>query len=356
MPPACKACGANRASLRRPKTGDALCRGCFCAAFEAEVLATVRGARLLPAGQRVAVGASGGKDSTVLAHVLQRLNSQHGLGLDLRLLAVDEGIAGYRDAALAAVTRQSARWGLPLTVVSYRQLYGWTLDAIALQTGRRSNCTFCGVLRRQALERGARLLGADRIVTGHNADDMAETVLMNFLRGDAGRLARGGGLGSAGEGGALPRCRPLQFAYEKEIVLYAYFQGLDYFSTECVYAPDAFRGRARALLKDLEAARPSAVLDLVHSAERLTLRPGTGPPPPTTCTHCGSLASRPLCQACQLLDGLNRGLPRLGIGGEARLGDRVRPREGQAPGEGQESGKPPGKGGGGPLLPATLAF
>ena len=36
--------------------------------------------------------------------------------------------------------------------------------------------------------------------SGHNADDMAETVLMNFLRGDAGRLARGGGLGSPGVG------------------------------------------------------------------------------------------------------------------------------------------------------------
>lgn len=39
--------------------------------------------------------------------------------------------------------------------------------------------TFCGVFRRQALDRGAALLKADKIVTGHNADDMAETVLMN---------------------------------------------------------------------------------------------------------------------------------------------------------------------------------
>lgn len=143
---------------------------------------------------------------------------------------------------------------------------------------------------------------------------MAETVLMNFLRGDAGRLARGGGLGSPGEGGALPRCRPLQLASQKEVVLYAHFRRLDYFSEECVYAPEAFRGHARDLLKQLEAARPSAVLDLVHSAERLALAPAARPPPPGACSRCGALASRALCQACALLDGLNRGRPRLAIG------------------------------------------
>ena len=48
---------------------------------------------------------------------------------------------------------------------------------------------------------------------------------------------------------------------------YAYFKKLDYFSTECIYSPDAYRGHARAFLKDLESARPSAIIDIIHSGE-----------------------------------------------------------------------------------------
>jgi cytoplasmic tRNA 2-thiolation protein 1 len=40
-------------------------------------------------------------------------------------------------------------------------------------------CSFCGVFRRQALDRGAVKMKADKLVTGHNADDLAETVIMN---------------------------------------------------------------------------------------------------------------------------------------------------------------------------------
>lgn len=42
-------------------------------------------------------------DSTVLAHVLSTLNARHGYGLDLFLLSIDEGIAGYRDDSLDTV-------------------------------------------------------------------------------------------------------------------------------------------------------------------------------------------------------------------------------------------------------------
>ena len=121
------------------------------------------------------------------------------------------------------------RYGIPLEIVSYKELYGWSMDEIVKAVGAKSNCTFCGVLRRQALERGARLLRTDCIATGHNSDDVAETVLLNLLRGDAPRLRRctaprtGGEGGEQLPGGAVPRVKPLRLAYEKEIVMYAYF-------------------------------------------------------------------------------------------------------------------------------------
>ena len=58
------------------------------------------------------------------------------------------------------------------------------MDEIVTYSGLNNNCTYCGVLRRQAMERGAILLGASKLILGHNADDLAETVLMNILRGD----------------------------------------------------------------------------------------------------------------------------------------------------------------------------
>lgn len=49
------------------------------------------------------MGASGGKDSTVLMHIMCTLNKRHGYGLNLELVSVDEGITGYRDDSLETV-------------------------------------------------------------------------------------------------------------------------------------------------------------------------------------------------------------------------------------------------------------
>ncbi|GAA6038298.1 hypothetical protein JCM8097_003931 [Rhodosporidiobolus ruineniae] len=394
----CPPSSPNRAIIRRPKNAQPVCKDCFFEVFETEVHHTIMGygqaellggakgkkKELFRRGERVAIGASGGKDSTVLAYIMTLLNERYDYGLDLCLLSIDEGISGYRDASLDTVKRNAEQYRLPLKILSYEELYqGWTMDKVVSSVGKKGNCTYCGVFRRQALDRGAHTLEVDHIVTGHNADDVAETVLMNVLRGDFARLQRCTAITTGGDpednnplpdlpdeddegerGGVenmlprtIKRSKPFKYAYEKEIVMYAYFKKLDYHSTECIYAPTAYRGYARALVKDLEAVRPSAIVDLIYSGESMASsahlrgpRAGGDPDPhavvhkkgytvPTgrgrggaggckgaggggggpvqqACQRCGHLSSQPLCQACMLLEGLNKGVAKVDLAAE----------------------------------------
>lgn len=302
----CETCGLKKAFILRPKTKKAICKECFFSIFEEEIHFTIVTNKLFVPGDKVAIGASGGKDSTVLAHVLDHLNRKYHYGLELFLLSIDEGITGYRDDSLETVKKNQQTYNLPLKILSYKELYGWTMDQIVKEIGLTNNCTFCGVFRRQALDRGAVLLGASKIVTGHNADDIAETVLMNILRGDYFRLGKSVDIMTGNDGDAIPRCKPFKYTYEKEIVMYAYHKKLDYFSTECKYSPNAYRGYVRELIKDLELIRPSSVIDIIHSGEQITLKTQAKTPQKLKCERCGFIASNKLCKACILLEGLNK--------------------------------------------------
>lgn len=326
-------------------------------------------------GEIVVSGASGGKDSTVLLHILTLLNKRHSYNIDIRLLSIDEGIDGYRDDSISTVKENAKTYQLPLHILSYRDLFGWTMDEIVRRVGVRNSCTYCGVLRRQALERGAVQIGATVIATGHNADDNAETVLMNFLRADLPRLAQNAGgttstfSTSEGRSGttsdavdhegsspmtppgasqhgsrsdtigsleeevvghscppvALRRVKPLKNIYQKDIVLYARYKQLIYFTTECTYAREAFRGTVRDLLKRLEVIQPQCIAQIVHSAECLPFQPSAFSTSRTkssssgnltvassedekgrlqACLCCGAATTQPRCRACLLLSSL----------------------------------------------------
>ncbi|KAK6533227.1 nucleotidyltransferase [Arthrobotrys megalospora] len=355
----CVICQTNRAQVIRPKNGQKICKSCFLEVFELEIHTTIVENNIFPnRGERVAIGASGGKDSTVLAATLKALNERYDYGVEFVLLSIDEGIHGYRDDSLETVKRNAIQYEMELCIVGYDTLYGWTMDKVVEMVGRKGNCTYCGVFRRQALDRGAKQLDISHILTGHNADDIAETVLMNFLRGDLPRLGRCAEIMTASPTSAMKRSKPLKYAYEKEIVLYAHYRELDYFSTECVYSPEAFRGNARSLLKELEKIRPSSVLDIVRSGEQLVhdaigpnkLRyeeqnewyeggkgsendkhilgnlkspPGHGTTHQTTdgsriqtigvCENCGYMSSQPICKACVLVDSLNKTNASVGV-------------------------------------------
>jgi len=175
----CDYCHERRPQLQRPKTGCRVCKPCFIRRFEDEIHDTIVSNNLFVRGERVALGASGGKDSTVLAHVMKTLNDRYDYGIELHLVSIDEGIRGYRDDSLETVKRNQAQYQLPLTILSYKDLYGWSMDEIVAKIGLKQNCTVCGVFRRQALDRGAQVIGANKLLTGHNCDDIAETVLIN---------------------------------------------------------------------------------------------------------------------------------------------------------------------------------
>ena len=76
---------------------------CFFDQFESEIHYTIVSNRLFEKNEKVAVGASGGKDSTVLAYILNLLNKKYDYDLNLVLVSVDEGITGYRDDSLKTV-------------------------------------------------------------------------------------------------------------------------------------------------------------------------------------------------------------------------------------------------------------
>lgn len=364
----CELCKLNKPMIKRHTDGVKACKTCFIRAFEDDVHNTIVSTGIFKRGDHVAVAASGGKDSTVLAFLLATLNERHDYGVRLTLLAIDEGITGYRDDSLETVKENQSSLGLQLRIVSYKELYGYSMDEVVRVTGKRNNCTYCGVFRRQALDRGARLIGADLIATGHNADDIAETVLMNLLRGDIARLGRCTAISSRPASssaapvhhGAMPRVKPLKYCFEKEIVLYAHARKLAYHSTECIYSPNAYRGFAREWIKDLESLRPAALLDILRAAEGWRVDEGTpagldlstveedGGLPSAAggcggdggggeggsvassvsgrssklvtrarvqrpCSRCGFMASSELCQACSLLASLAAGAPRVAL-------------------------------------------
>ncbi|KII71936.1 Cytoplasmic tRNA 2-thiolation protein 1 [Thelohanellus kitauei] len=89
-----------QAHIKRSKTGSYVCKGCFVSEFENEVEEVINQKKLFHRDEIIAIGMSGGKDSSVLAHILNKLNKKRDYGWNLVLVTVDEGIKGYRDDSI----------------------------------------------------------------------------------------------------------------------------------------------------------------------------------------------------------------------------------------------------------------
>lgn len=260
--------------------------------------------RQLPRFSRgtIAVAVSGGKDSAV---ALRATHRYFGRRPTVRLVAltVDEGIPGYRDGTVAAARRLTDELGVDHRIVTMSERLGTTTDRTAQDHPEVIPCSYCGVWRRRLLNDAAREAGADALVLGFNLDDLAQTVLMNLVRGEVDRLARMAPHRTR-RPGLVPRVAPLAHVPEREVFLYAHLLHLPFDHGECPHAGRAARNVFREVVWQLEEAIPGTRQALLRTRERLLdlgiAERGDGTP--GVCTRCGRAASGWICRGCELLE------------------------------------------------------
>jgi uncharacterized protein (TIGR00269 family) len=296
----CASCAA-AAVVDQPYRGRDLCALHFQRSVEERFRLEMR--RQLPRRRSgtIAVALSGGKDSAV-ALALAHAYLAPIPGLRLIAISVDEGIGGYRPATLRAAAELTGRLGVEHAIVRAEAEIGTTTDRAADRLPGTVPCAFCGVWRRRLLNRAARDAGARALVVGFNLDDLAQTVLMNLVRGDLDRLVRMSPHRIA-QPGLVPRIAPLAGVPEREVYLYARLRGLPFDHGECPHAGRAARNRFREIVWQLEEDQPGTRQSLLRTHDRLVERwlatDGLGSP--GRCRSCGDPATGDLCRACEFL-------------------------------------------------------
>ena len=323
----CDKCGES-AVMHAAYSGLHLCEEHFCRSVETRVRRRVRDDGLLgddatpETPETWLIGLSGGKDSVVLTHVLYETFARDPR-VGLVALTIHEGIEGYRDASLDACLELTDDLEIRHEVVSYADEYGLEMDDVAAEDPLgMAPCAYCGVFRRDALSRYAETFGADKLLTGHNLDDEAQTAMMNLLSGDVAQVAKhfDASLGSFDERTVndddpfVPRAKPLRDVPEKEVALYAHLKQLPTHMAECPHASEAYRGEIQRHLYELEENHPGTRHSIMAGYEQLaklaaeTYRNGDSTPQ-GECKRCGAPTNNDVCRKCELVDAVGGALP-----------------------------------------------
>ncbi|MFC5971189.1 TIGR00269 family protein [Halomarina salina] len=320
----CEKCGAP-AVMHAAYSGLHLCESHFCRSVEKRVRRRVRDDNLLPDDatpedpQTWVVGLSGGKDSVVLTQILHETFAEDPR-VELVALTIHEGIEGYRDESLDACLSLTDDLDIRHEVVSYEEEFGLRMDDVAREDPEgMAPCAYCGVFRRDVLSRYAEALDADKLLTGHNLDDEAQTALMNVFSGDLRQMAKHfdaslGGFEDRGEEHAdefVPRAKPLRDVPEKEVALYAHLRDLPTHMAECPHSSEAYRGEIQELLLNLEENHPGTRHSIMAGYEEFArivaeqYRGDGDGPDLGECERCGATTTRDLCRKCELVDAVH---------------------------------------------------
>lgn len=231
-------------------------------------IAAVKRYELVSPGDRVAVCVSGGKDSFVLAKLMQELQKHTDRPFDLVFLAMDPG---YNPANRALLEANALRLGIPLTIFE-SDIFDVTVQV------DKNPCYLCARMRRGCLYATAKELGCNKIALGHHFSDVIETTLLGLFYG-AQLQAMPPKLHSKNFPG-MELIRPLYCVHEDAVIRWRDYNGLRFLQCACRFteARDASldgvgeskRQEIKLLLRELKRTNPNiekSIFRAIHGVQ-----------------------------------------------------------------------------------------
>ena len=212
-------------------------------------VAAVKRYELIAPGDKIAVCISGGKDSIVLAKLMQELQRHTDHPFELVFLVMDPG---YNPANRQLIEENARKLEIPITVFESNIFEVTTVVD-------RNPCYLCAKMRRGFLYSKAQELGCNKIALGHNMDDFIETMLMNMtFQGAFSAMAPVMTMDKF----PITIIRPLCLVNENNVAEYAVERRYPPQIKNCPYENDSNRKSMKELLAHLESLNPEARYNL----------------------------------------------------------------------------------------------
>ena len=197
----------------------------------------------------VLLGISGGKDSLLMAYLLNEMRSRSPVKFSLVGLTVDPGGAvGFSDEELALIGDFLAGMGIPHHVVRT------SITSIMEGHPTENACSLCANLRRGAIYKAADEMGIRTVALAHHLDDAIETLFLNMFYQSSLRCFEPKTYLSRHR---ITAVRPLVYIPEREIVTASQGLGLPVVATHCPVSGTTRRQEMKDMVKDLSARVPA---------------------------------------------------------------------------------------------------
>jgi tRNA(Ile)-lysidine synthase TilS/MesJ len=229
-------------------------------AFTGYVRRCVDDYAMIDAGDRIAVGVSGGKDSLVLLCALNHLKSYYPKPFSLEGITLDLGFEGMDFSPVAALCETL---DVPYTVIQT------DIREIVFDVRKEDNpCSLCAKMRRGGLNDAMKARGCNKLALGHHFDDAVETFLMSLLlEGRISCFKPKTWMSRAG----VWQIRPLLYAGEQRIASLAETLALPVVENPCPQDKASKRYEIKKLLRGMCEEYPDMKSKIFGAMQRLPL-------------------------------------------------------------------------------------